>query len=282
MASIGTILGVAGLSIGAVLAWASATTIPAGHVGVETWFGSAKPEHLPEGFNWVFPLSGVVKIPARRDVTISSGEASSSDLQAIEVTVAVEYRLNTAGAVSLFRNVGPERKDWERVIVAPATQETIKGVCAKFTAEQLITRREEVKSLIRNQLEGRLAGSDLVLVEVNITNFGFSKVFNDAIEAKVKAEQDTLKARNELERVKVDAEQQVLKADADRRSRQLAADATAYEATTVATAHAEANRIMAESLTEPVLRSRWMEKWDGKLPNVLGAEAGILVGPNGK
>lgn len=265
-----------------VLVVASAVSIPAGHVGVETLFGDVNPKPLEAGFHWTNPFSQVHDVSIRRDVTSGTGEASSSDLQAIEVTVAAEYRIDSGSATTLYRDVGGERDVWNRVIVDPAIQETVKAVCARYTAENLITQREMVKGEIRQQLTDRLAKTSLILVELNITNFGFSATFNDAIEAKVKAEQETLKAKNELDRVKVDAEQQVTKADADRRSRQLAADAKAYETTTIADASAKANEVLAASLSDPILRQRWLDKWDGVLPRVLGTDAGVLIPIEGK
>ncbi|HTG73268.1 MAG TPA: alpha-hydroxy-acid oxidizing protein, partial [Terriglobia bacterium] len=81
----------------------------------------------------------------------------------------------------------------------PAMQEAIKGSTAKFTAEELITKREQVRDDIKNQLRTKLKEHDILVDEFNIVNFEFSKIFNEAIEAKVTAEQQALAAKNKLE-----------------------------------------------------------------------------------
>src|SRR5439155_27343431 len=96
--------------------------------------------------------------------------------------------------------------EYEKRIIDPAVQEIVKGVTAKFTAEELITKRQFVKDEIKTALHARLMSSHISLDELNITDFQFSKVFNEAIEAKQTAEQLALKAQRDLERVKIEGD----------------------------------------------------------------------------
>ena len=148
-------------------------------------------------------------------------------------------------AARIYQEVGTLYK--ERLI-DPSVQEAVKAATAQFTAEELITRRAEVSSLIKEMLAERLVPRNIVVDEFNIVDFNFSDVFNQAIEAKQTAEQEALKAQRDLERIKIEAEQKV----------------------TAATAEADSQRLQRETITESLLQLRAIEKWDGVLPQVTG------------
>jgi regulator of protease activity HflC (stomatin/prohibitin superfamily) len=133
-------------------------------------------------------------------------------------------------------------------IIDPAVQEAVKAVTAQFTAEELITRRSEVKEQIRESLAKRLLVFNIIVDDFNIVDFSFSREFNAAIEAKQTAEQQALKAKRDLDRIKIEAEQKV----------------------TQARAEAEAQRLQRETITPTILQLRAIEKWDGKFPQVIG------------
>ena len=119
---------------------------------------------------------------------------------------------------------------------------------AHFTAEELITRRGEVKDAIKTNLTDRLGQFNIIVDEFSIVDFSFSEEFNRAIEAKQTAEQSALKAKRDLDRIKIEAEQRV----------------------TQARAEADGQRLQRETLTPILLQLRAIEKWDGKLPQVSG------------
>jgi regulator of protease activity HflC (stomatin/prohibitin superfamily) len=125
-------------------------------------------------------------------------------------------------------------------------------VVAKYSAEDLLKKREFVKSDIENNLKASLAQYDIELEGVAITNFSFSTAFDEAIEAKQIAEQNALKAKNDLDRIKIEAEQKV----------------------TVAKAEAEAIKIQTEAIQanggESYVRLKAIEKWNGILPTYTG------------
>src|SRR4030095_17203507 len=97
---------------------------------------------------------------------------------------------------NMYQDVGLQFKDR---IINPAMQEAIKASTAKFTAEELITKREMVRDEIKAQLTARLKSRNILVDEFNIVNFEFSKNFNDAIEAKGTAERKGLAGTHNLE-----------------------------------------------------------------------------------
>src|SRR5437899_1425743 len=129
----------------------------------------------------------------------------------------------------------------------------VKAVTAKFTAEELITKRQFVKDEIKTALHERLMASHISLDELNITDFQFSKGFNEAIESKQTAEQLALKAQRDLERVKIEGQQKIVQAKAE----------------------AESQRIQKETISPIILQLRAIEKWDGKFPQVIGGSGAL-------
>jgi regulator of protease activity HflC (stomatin/prohibitin superfamily) len=183
------------------------------------------------------------------------GDAASKDLQSVHTKVAINYHLQPQFAVDAFKNVGPSVNILAERIILPATHESVKAVTARFTAEELITRRTEVRDAIAVLLKEKMSRHGLMLDEFNLINFAFSKSFADAIENKVKAEQQKQQAERDLQRLQVEAQQKVVGAKAE----------------------AESLALQRMQITPELLALRRIEneraaiaKWDGKLPQVSG------------
>lgn len=220
----------------------SATIIDAGEQGVVLRYGKIRGETLDSGFHWVAPFVDKVRKFSIREEKIEAGAtAASRDLQAVNANVAINLRLDAENVNNLYQEIGI---DWKERVVDPAVQETVKAVSAQFTAEELITRRPEVASKITESLVKRLEGKYINILSVAITNFNFSNEFNAAIEAKQVAQQQVAKSQQDLERVKVEAEQKVAQARAE----------------------AESQRLQSQTITAEVLQLRFIEKWNGVLP----------------
>jgi regulator of protease activity HflC (stomatin/prohibitin superfamily) len=143
---------------------------------------------LKEGLYFKWPLIETVK---KMDVKIQKYEvdssAASSDLQTVSSKVALNFHVDPNMVTSIYNNIGTDYQD--RIIV-PAVQESVKAATAKFTASELITKREEVRDAIKTILANKIGGDGIIIDELNITDFDFSDSFNSAIEAKVTAEQN--------------------------------------------------------------------------------------------
>jgi regulator of protease activity HflC (stomatin/prohibitin superfamily) len=254
----------------------SFVTVSAGHVGVVRTLGAVQPDPLPEGFHFKKPfLDQVEEIDIRLRKAENQASAASKDLQVVSTRVAVQYSLNGPIVPLTYQKIG-RREIVETTLVNPAIMESVKAVTAQYTAEELITRRAEVKVQIQQAIEvfidatlkqKEVVGS-LSLANVAITDFDFSAEFNRAIEEKVRAEQEALKAKNEkLKRV--------TQAEAAAAERTLAADAEAYQIEVASKARAEAIRREAEALKDnpALIQLRIAEQWDGRLPQVSGGGA---------
>lgn len=145
-------------------------------------------------------------------------------MQTVTASIVVNYKYKESEVVKLYKNVGKEEVVAEKIIT-PAVQEVFKSVVAKYSAEQLITERSVVSKDIEEALNKRLENYGIQIQLFNIVNFDFSKSFNDAIEAKVTAEQDALTQKNKLEQVKYQSEQKIVAAEAQAKAIEIQAKA---------------------------------------------------------
>lgn len=225
--------------------------IGAGERGVVLNFGAVQDKVLDEGLHIRVPImQRIIKIDVKVHKSQTDAEAASKDLQDTHSTIAVNYHILPDKANWVYQNIGLQYK--ERII-DPAVQEVVKAVTARYTAVELITQREKVRSEIKDLLSQRMRSYNIIVDDFSIVNFKFSQQFTQAIEAKQTAEQLALKAQRDLERIKIEAEQKITQAKAE----------------------AEALRLQKENVTPQLVRLRQIEasmeaikKWDGHLPKV--------------
>ena len=231
--------------------------VGAGERGILLQFGAVQDKVFGEGLYFKIPIvHNVVKIDVRIQKDEVPASAASKDLQIVTSVIALNYHLAPESVNKIWQEVG---KDYNIRIIAPSIQEAVKAESAKFTAEELIIKREEVKEQIKLNLTKRLMKNSIIVDEFNIIEFQFSQAFNEAIEAKVTAEQLKLKADRDLERIKIEAQQKIAESQGK----------------------AEAIRIEAQALRQnaQVVELRWIEKWDGKVPTYWG-DASPFIGIN--
>lgn len=256
------------VAIAGVLLWMMApfAVVPAGHRGVLTTFGKVDDNVYAEGLHFRWPIAQAMHlIEVRIQKGEGDGEAASKDLQVVHTKVAVNYHLIPERVAKIFSEVGNLAAVESRLIL-PAVQEAVKASTAKYTAEELVTKRPDVRDEIRNLLTQRLSKHDVKVDEFSIVNFQFSRSFNEAIEAKTTAEQLKLKAERDLQRIKVEAEQKVASAEAEARALAL-----------------QKQQVTAEllRLREIENQAKAIEKWDGQLPQYTAGNGIPFIQING-
>lgn len=260
------------LVCGLVLLGGMTVVVEAGHVGVVRSLGAVQPKPLPEGFHFKKPfVDQVEQMDIRLTASHAKASAASRDLQTVSTEVTTQFSINGELAPTTYQRIGNLGKI-SAALVSPGIQECVKSVTAKFTAEELVTKRELVKqqiqealtNFINRTLQDKGLEGAVNIANLAITDFNFSDEFNRAIEAKVKAEQEALQARNEKIR-------RTTQAEAAAAERQLQADAEAYSTEVQSKARADAIRREAEALKQSpeLIQLRTVEKWDGVLPRMI-------------
>jgi regulator of protease activity HflC (stomatin/prohibitin superfamily) len=225
--------------------------INAGYRGVMLTWGKVT-DVLSEGFHIRIPIAQKVqKIETRIVKLETKSVAYSKDIQTADSVVALNYHVDPPSVGNLYKDIG---MDYVERIISPSIQESVKATTAKFTAQELIEKREMVRDEIRTILIERLSKNYLIVDAFSIVDFDFSDNYEKAIEEKQVAQQMALKAENDLRRVKLEAEQRIAQAKGE----------------------AEAIRIQVEAITQQggkdYVSLKTVEKWDGKLPiNLYGA-----------
>lgn len=235
----------------------SFTIISAGHQGVQVTLGEVNMQTLNEGLHFVNPLSNVNEVSVRVTKTeLQNANAGTKDLQIVHTNIVVNYRLDGARVAHVYKEFGLELED---KILLPAVNESFKAVTAHYNSEELITKRDEVSHTIHQQLQDKVAKYGLVVSEISLVNFGFSKQYQDAIEQKVIATQQKLKAEQDLARIQVEADQNIAKAKGE----------------------AEAIRIQAQAIQnqggKDYVQLQAIAKWDGKLPTYMMGNATPMI-----
>ena len=177
--------------------------VDAGQRGVVLNFGAVQDIVLDEGIHFRIPIMQEIKtVDVRIQKVVTDAASSSSDLQDVDMSVALNYNIIPDKANVVVQTIN---SDYKSTIIDPAIQEVMKAVSARYTAEELITKRPAVSSEMREALKLRLLESNITVTGFSIINFSFSQTFTDAIEAKQTAEQNALKAKRDLDRIKVEA-----------------------------------------------------------------------------
>jgi regulator of protease activity HflC (stomatin/prohibitin superfamily) len=237
------------LALAAIL-FSPIVIVHAGERGVLMQFGKVQQRVLGEGLHFIIPLVNTVKnLSVRVQKHEISAEASSKDLQEVFADVALNWHIIPEEANAIFQQVGDETAVVERII-NPAVEEVIKAVIAEYTAEEIITKREEVKAGVDETLTTRLISYHIRVDDISLVHVHFSQRFSDAVEAKQIAEQEAKKAGFVVLRALKEAEAKV----------------------NLARGEAEAQRLLRATLTPEILDKQAIDKWDGKLPLVVGKD----------
>ncbi|MEG4497414.1 prohibitin family protein [Microcoleus sp. F10-C6] len=222
--------------------------INAGERGVMMQFGKVQEQVLGEGIHVIVPLVDTVKkLSVRVQKQENSAEASSKDLQDVFTDVALNWHIIPEEANAIFQQIGDE-KEVVDCIIAPAVEEVLKAVMAKYTAEEIITKRGEVKAEVDNFLTLRLVTYHIAVDDISLVHVHFSERFSDAVEAKQIAEQEAKKGEFLALKAAKEAEAKV----------------------NLAKGEAEVQRLLRNNLTPELLQRQAIEKWDGKLPLIVG------------
>ena len=282
------ILGIVLLFIGFVLQ-SSVGQIEAGTRGVVLAFGKVTGRILPDGLYFITP--GVERVEIM-DVLIQKHEsptkASSQDLQEVSTEVTVNYRLNPLLVGQVYTDF---RQNYVSTIITPQIQEAVKAVTAGYDAEELITRRADVRNNIEISLKINIEPFGVTIEKVAITDFQFSAVFATAIENKVVAEQKAQEAENKLLQVVAEAKQAealafglaqaaIKEAEGGKEAAIIRAQGEALAILEIAQAKAAANDLIRVTLNDDLIKYVLTQQLSDKIRvAILPSGSNFILGP---
>lgn len=201
--------------------------------------------------------------------------AYSSDAQTMDVQMTLQYQIMSDKVVDIATQYG-SLETLENRIESIAIEKA-KSVLSSHKAMDIIAKRASISPEVEKAIKDAIGEEYYInVVSVVLTNIDFSDAFELAVEEKMIAEQAKLKADYENEK-------KIAAAEADAAAKVKAAQAeidiakaNAEAKKITAEGEAEANRIIAESLTNDIITKIIADKWDGKMPTVVGNGEYIL------
>ncbi len=228
--------------------------VPAGSIGVVTRFGAVN-RVAYSGINVKIPfVEKAVHLSIRTHKDEVSATAMSENLQVVTSLIAVNYHLDGSHAKEVYQNIGVNYAD---IIVAPAIQNTFKAVTARFSAEELITKRDEVRKQSEEELAKQLEPYFIVVENFNIVNFDFSSEYQNAIEAKQVAQQQVETSKQKLAQAEIDAQTVIAQAQGQ--------------------ADAQKKLNQTGALTDKYLQYLFLTRWNGVLPQVMTSDSNSMI-----
>ena len=253
-------------------------TVPTGHTGVVTTCGKVENYTLDAGVHLKAPWQRIVKMDNRVQKESVELSCFSSDIQEVSMSYTVNYQISKSDAMTIYSTIG---RNFYGTVIAPNVTEAVKTAVAKYSAENLVGKRNELSEVIEADLAQRLMAYNIELVAASVEDMDFSDTFTNAVEAKQVAEQNKLKAETEAKQRVIEAEAAAtikrVETEAQAEAKKISADAAAYEIQVKAEAEAEANRKLSESITESLIDYKYAESWNGSLPTYIGGEGTIPV-----
>ncbi len=274
----GLIILIALVVLAGIVGLTCTATVETGYTGIVTTFGKVEDRTMEAGLHLKTPFQRIIAMDNREQKSSFTTEAFSSDIQQVNITGSINYAINKATAMNLFKEVGT---DYFNKLVYPRMLEITKGVFSKYTAENLVANRQNLSEAIRDGLYGELTGYGINVISLSIENIDFTDAFTDAVEAKQVAAQKKLQAEIEQAQLTMETQQQAerqrINAEAQANVAKINADADAYAVKVRSEAEAEANKMIAESLTENLLKEIELRAWDGKLPSFVGGGSSLPI-----
>ena len=223
------------------------TIVGVGERGVKVTLGQTSPVALEEGVHFVMPfISTVKKMNVKTVKSNIATMAQSKDIQQARIVYVVNYNLQPENAPKMWRTVG---RDYVSVVVMPTVEGIVKDTIGKWNAQDIVANREKVASEVLFKLNEKLGPKYINVSDFQITEIQYSQAFEQAIESKVTAEQEALKAKNKTVQVQEEARQKIIASEAE----------------------AKSMAIRAQALTQNknLVEYEAVQEWDGKLPQYM-------------
>lgn len=250
--------------------------VPTGYTGVRIRFGQISETVVKNGFNTNIPFVEKIKLVNNKQQDFKVDDKTQIWGETKEKTPVY------ARKVSVTYNISPEKSSWiytnvtdvDNLLNVELIASAIKSSMVELSVNE-VTVRETIEALTKEKLTESLNekyGEDVITVsKVVIVTMDFEDAYNEAIRQKSIAQQT-----NEKQAIENDTA--IKKAQAEKEVSIAAAEAAAESKRIAAEAEANANEKISESLNENILRSKYYEKWDGKLPTVVGEGNSAIIG----
>ena len=217
----------------------SAVNIDAGEEGVlwKRFAGGVVTDQPPlgEGFHIVAPWNEVIVYEVRQQELFEKMKVLSSNGLDIQLDASVWYQPKSAELGKLHQEIG---EDYLNRILLPTIRSAARSVVGRYTPEQLYSsKRDAIQAEIFQESRKIINEQHILLDEILVRDVTLPGTIKDAIERKLRQEQESLEYEFRLEKASKEAQRQIIEAQGK----------------------ADANRILSASLTDKILRDKGIE-----------------------
>jgi prohibitin 1 len=186
------------------------TVIPAGHVGVKDLFGRVSSSVLSPGVRIVLPFTRVIKMSVKTQEVKETAEVPSKEGLIMDLEGSLLYRLDPQKADDIYRTIG---KNYQEIAVAPQIRSAIREITASYEAKVLYSAERERISRETLELFKKLAGDRGIIAEaVLLRKIGLPEVVANAIQEKLRREQESEQMKFVLQKELQEAERKRIEA----------------------------------------------------------------------
>jgi len=231
-----------------------------GERGIKIRLGEVQPESYGEGLHFIFPFIQKFRtMDVKTQKNTFTTSVYTKDIQQAQITYVINFNVQPDKVNKLFQEVG---LDYTSKIIFPVVEGTIKDIIGKWNAQDLIANRERATGDILFKLQTQLTDNYINVTDFQMTEINYSSVFEKAIESKVTAEQEALRAKNKTVQVQEEAKQKVIAAEAEAKSMAI--------------------RAQALSQNKSLVQYEAVQKWDGKMPQYMMGNSVPFINVSGK
>ena len=195
-------------------------------------------------------------------------KVQSSEGQQINLDVVIQYQVIKDEAGALY-------EDWggagivtvEDRVVRQYTRSQVPVIAARYGWEEITaSQRGEIATQVSTVLKEEFARRHLDMISFGIREVHLPAALQQALDAKIQAQQQAEQQQYQLAQAKIKAEQDKVEAQGHAAAVEAQAEGDAQAIRIRASAQSEANKVLAESLTPELIRYQQLQRWDGRLP----------------
>jgi len=206
--TIGSVLTAIGL-IGIVSQ--SIISIPAGHVGLKDLFGNISDSTLDAGIHLVNPLLKIRVMDIRTQEITETANVPSKEGMNVTLDLSILYRLDSEQAPQVYRTIGV---NFANIFIVPQLRAMVRGATTNYEAKALYTaQREAIAQTILDELAPIFSVRGIILDKVLLRSVTLPSTLADAIELKLKSEQEAERMRFVLDRERQEADRKRIEAE---------------------------------------------------------------------
>jgi regulator of protease activity HflC (stomatin/prohibitin superfamily) len=171
-------------------------------------------------------------LPDGPQITVQDKEGVTANLD-----IAIRYSISPDAVTDIYKQYLNE-ENLKAKLIFNDVRSVVRSIPGQFTTLEMLTERDTVQNLIKEALEERWADDGLIVDDVALQEIRYPETVTGAFAEAQAAQVQVTTEQAKLEATKVSAQQKVVQAQAE----------------------ADANELLAQSLTPQILQQRYIDK----------------------